>query len=539
MPREIIKFDLADAKIPDFHPQYQQQKQQPQQKPKPSRRSRQKRPKPTEPAASVPIEQDKPEARDKLDTYVAASRIVQISHPPPSAYESTAHRQRVVKELPFGVQKAINHALKQDFNIPYLDTIKYYFKDPVVRTSSPPSKLAATPNALKTSFSENRLKQWWQPSSSIKSSSPPSSIPTSYSYSTTPKTTSSAEVPSTDYSAYPLLRAYPVQYAMNVASDLVDGIGFLYGDRIYTKVPYSYGKTADSSNALLTEVSVKPLETPTAVFNENLGDEYITVTPHSSSSTSPVQFPPVPKSTKPKPSLVKYYAAVSADEGGIPLSSDKNTLNLINKAVNAIKKHNPHLDVVPKKVENDELIVHVTPKPEYFTASDATKTLTSSKNLAYVTQKIVENDKLVGEPVLNKQKITKVVNHHYLKQIQAVANNNNDDLVRWHRNKQLIYCNQHTHTHIHTDLHEQPYKSIKCVIHKHFLLSIFQFESGYAFGYRVRDHTTGNDFGHHQKRMVDGTTHGEYKILMPDGRTQNVKYKADDHGYHADVSYEE
>lgn len=70
-------------------------------------------------------------------------------------------------------------------------------------------------------------------------------------------------------------------------------------------------------------------------------------------------------------------------------------------------------------------------------------------------------------------------------------------------------------------------------------LSIFQFESGYAFGYRVRDHTTGNDFGHHQKRMVDGTTHGQYKILMPDGRTQNVKYKADDHGYHADVSYEE
>lgn len=65
-----------------------------------------------------------------------------------------------------------------------------------------------------------------------------------------------------------------------------------------------------------------------------------------------------------------------------------------------------------------------------------------------------------------------------------------------------------------------------------------QAESGYAFGYRVRDYHTGNDFGHTQKRMTDGTTMGEYKILMPDGRTQNVKYKADDNGYQADVSYD-
>lgn len=454
MPREIIKFELADAKIPDFQPQYQQSKQQSQQRPKPSRRIRQKRPKPTEAAATPRVDEDKPEARDLSDTDEAASRIMQISHPPPSTYESTPSRQRAVKELPFSVQKAINHALKQDFDIPYLDTIKYYFKDPAVRTSSSPAKLTSTPNALKTSFSENRLKQWWQLPSSIKSSPSPTSIPTSYAYSTTPKSVASAEVPNADYAAYPLLRAYPVQYSMNVASDLVGGVGFLYGDRIYTKVPYSYGKAVDSSNALPTDVNVKPLETPT--LTDNLGDEYITVTPSSLSSTSPVQFPPIPKTPKPKPTkssqtFVKYYAAVPADEGAVPLSTDRNTLNLINKAVNAIKKHNPHLDVVPKRVENDDLIVHVTPKPEYFTASDAKKTFTSSKNLAYLTQKYVENDKLVGEPVLNKQKITKVVNHHYLKQLQAVAsaandNNNHGDLVRWQRiciNMQLIYCNQH------------------------------------------------------------------------------------------------
>lgn len=66
-----------------------------------------------------------------------------------------------------------------------------------------------------------------------------------------------------------------------------------------------------------------------------------------------------------------------------------------------------------------------------------------------------------------------------------------------------------------------------------------QYEPGYAFGYRVRDQSTGNDFGHTQKRMVDGTTHGEYKILMPDGRVQSVRYKADEQGYRADVTYEE
>lgn len=366
------------------------------------------------------VDHDKPEARDLPDTAGAASRIMQISHPPPSVYDSTVPRQRGVKELPFNVQKAINHALKQDFNIPYLDTIKYYIKDPAQ-------------SAVKTSFTENRLKNWWQLPSSLKASPSPSPapVPTSYSYSTTQKTISSAEQQVTDYAAsYPLLRAYPVQYSTNVGSDLVGGVSFLYGDRIYTKVPYAYGKAVDTSNAVLTELNVKSAETPT------LADEYITVTPNSLSSTSPVQFPPSPKTVRPrptKPSIVKYYAAVPADEGGAPLSTDKNTLNLISKAVNAIKKHNPHLDVVPKRVENDELIVHVTPKPDYFKASDATKTLTSTKNLAYLTQKFVENEKLLSQPVLNKQKITKVVNHHYLKQLQAAANGDNGDLVRWHR----------------------------------------------------------------------------------------------------------
>lgn len=66
----------------------------------------------------------------------------------------------------------------------------------------------------------------------------------------------------------------------------------------------------------------------------------------------------------------------------------------------------------------------------------------------------------------------------------------------------------------------------------------FQYASGYAFGYRVRDSHTGNDYGHTQNRDTDGITRGEYHIRLPDGRIQNVKYTADEKGFHADVSYQ-
>lgn len=65
-----------------------------------------------------------------------------------------------------------------------------------------------------------------------------------------------------------------------------------------------------------------------------------------------------------------------------------------------------------------------------------------------------------------------------------------------------------------------------------------QYASKYAFGYRVRDFHTGNDFGHKQNLDKDGVTRGQYHILLPDGRVQNVKYHADETGFHADVSFE-
>lgn len=54
----------------------------------------------------------------------------------------------------------------------------------------------------------------------------------------------------------------------------------------------------------------------------------------------------------------------------------------------------------------------------------------------------------------------------------------------------------------------------------------------------MRDFNTGNDFGHTQNKQTNGITEGEYHILLPDGRVQNVRYRADDDGFHADVSYD-
>ncbi|KFB45924.1 hypothetical protein ZHAS_00013888 [Anopheles sinensis] len=83
------------------------------------------------------------------------------------------------------------------------------------------------------------------------------------------------------------------------------------------------------------------------------------------------------------------------------------------------------------------------------------------------------------------------------------------------------YQEQHHHHHHHHDAGDEHYDD----------------SEGYAFGYRVRDFHTGNDFGHVQNHD-NGVTRGEYHILLPDGRVQNVRYTADEKGFHADVTYE-
>ncbi|XP_066154026.1 uncharacterized protein [Euwallacea fornicatus] len=63
-------------------------------------------------------------------------------------------------------------------------------------------------------------------------------------------------------------------------------------------------------------------------------------------------------------------------------------------------------------------------------------------------------------------------------------------------------------------------------------------KNNYAFAYKVLDKATGDDFSHQQVRSSKATN-GEYRVKLPDGRVQIVSYKADKHGYKADVKYEE
>lgn len=385
VPRDIIKFELADAKVPDFQTQqrYQPNKSNPSARPR-QRKNRRKDTAVTSTEAVETSSNDK--QKSSSDQSSSDSRVLSIAHPVPV---STLDRSRSLKQLPFNVQKAITHAMKQDHNIPFLDTIKYYFKDPTPKTT----KLAGVdrlPAGAKL-FSDSRIKQWWQLPPSLKAAS----------QSKISATTLSPNFVN-DYVAYPLLRTYPVQYSMNVASDLVNGMGFLYGDRIYSK-PYTYQKNINQVNSVTADI--KPVvETRPFQDDEIINGVYRT-TQNSIPSTSPFQFATSTETPKTQ-TFVKYYSAElpvpTNPDTGVPLSNDKRTINLINKAVSDLKKHNPHLDVVPKRLEKDELVVHVTPKPDYFhkpttiypsSTVHAFKDKDTDKNLVYLN-KIVDSHKV-------------------------------------------------------------------------------------------------------------------------------------------------
>lgn len=299
--------------------------------------------------------------------------------------------------MPIGIQKVIGQAIKSDYNLPYVEAVKYYAV-PRAKLSSVPS----LPVGAKL-FSDSRIKQWWQLPPQYKASASTYGLGTKIS----PTTIKPPGSPyGNDFVAYPLLRGYPVQYSMNVASDLVNGVSYLYGDRIYAK-PYS---TTSYQNKYRTQVNsvtadIKPVvETnPSGEINDDNGIfRSTTATPTSFFSTSPIVFPSSTEQPKKQQTFFKYYAAEEAiptnPDTGVPLSNDKTTLQLINKAVHELRKHNPHLNVVPKRIENDELVVHVTPKPDFFSTkypttakpvvsvSEAFKDLVTDKNLVYLNK---------------------------------------------------------------------------------------------------------------------------------------------------------
>ncbi|CAG9790015.1 unnamed protein product [Diatraea saccharalis] len=69
------------------------------------------------------------------------------------------------------------------------------------------------------------------------------------------------------------------------------------------------------------------------------------------------------------------------------------------------------------------------------------------------------------------------------------------------------------------------------------LKSLLHYAANYEFGYRVRDHESGNDFGHHEAKSGE-KTNGHYHVRLPDGRMQKVRYSAGPEGFHADISYD-
>lgn len=415
VPRDIIKFELADAKVPDFAARYTQPSQQT------NKRSRQRKARRQEISTST-AETVEVNSNDKQNTSgdqsSSDSRVLTIAHPAPtSTFDS--QRTRTVKQLPFSVQKAINHALKQDYNIPFLDTIKYYFKDPIPKTKQF-AGVDRLPAGAKL-VSDSRIKQWWQLPPNLKATQTGS----------LPKVSVTTVKPSfvNDYVAYPLLRTYPVHYSMNVASDLVNGVGFLYGDRIYSK-PYTYQKNINQVTA-----DVKPVIEPKPFGEDDIVTGVYRTTQNSIQSTAPVVFPTSTERPKTQ-TFIKYYAAELPEriptnpDTGVPLSTDKNTINLINRAVSELKKHNPHLDVVPKRLEKDELVVHVTPKPDYF--SKATTTMPSSTTASsllehsdkdFVTDKnLVYLNKVIGTHKVNKPRIA---GHTFITHVEPSY----DDLV--------------------------------------------------------------------------------------------------------------
>lgn len=436
---------MADAKVPDFDPQFHQRYQT--QKSEQNSRPRQRKVRKSKNAAapkndeSVAQTSESDKATSSTDQSGSDSRVLTIAHPHPA---TGAFDSRGVKHhLPLSVQKAINQALKQDFQIPFLDSVKFYFKGPPPKTT----KLSSVhiPAGAKL-FSDSRIKQWWTPYKSGPTSNVGKiSI-------TTSKPATSPSFSNNDYVAYPLLRSYPVQYSMNVASDLYNGFGYLYGDRLYQKnpmaKPYTYQKNVNQVNTVTAEV--KPLSETVKPVHEDDDDTitgiYRTSSPPSIvSSTAPIVFPSstVEPAVKKPQSFIKYYSAElpssTTEKSAIPISqiTDKETLNLINKAINSLKKHNPHLHVVPKRLEKDELIVHVTPKPEYFVkstttapaVSEAFKDIITEKNLVYLN-KIVGSKPLVSTAIpvaVNKHTHKEVINHAYLTPIEAPANS--DDLV--------------------------------------------------------------------------------------------------------------
>lgn len=438
-PQEPTQSQESSQAPEEKQKQPQTRRRKPQQRRLPAQNQKQQQPQKQLPQKQQPQKQKEKSTEEQdtsastVDMTASGSRVLKITHPP-SQHDN---RQRSIKELPFGVQKAINHALHQDFNIPYLDTIKYYIKDPVGKSSQ--YTYTVNTNGKNPTLS-NSNKEWWQlaplvrttpqtlygvPSKSTLKVSP--TLSTTIKSQSTP--TSSSLLQMGDYLAYPAFNSYPVQYSLNVASNVPNRLPSYYTNRLYPKVPYLYDKNINF--AVSDELQSTPL--PPSQDQDILND--IVRQQNGVSSTSPVLFPVTQPPNIPNP-IVKFYAAIPKElkelkDLNVDVN-DKETLALVRTAVESLKKHNPHLDVVPKKVENNELIVHVTPKPGYSQPADPTVQSVTDKNLLYLNKFVTENDvdviKVTARPTI-KQLNEIEHSHAFVKQLHDPIENNEVKLI--------------------------------------------------------------------------------------------------------------
>uniref|UniRef100_A0A182NP58 Uncharacterized protein n=1 Tax=Anopheles dirus TaxID=7168 RepID=A0A182NP58_9DIPT len=218
-------------------------------------------------------------------------------------------------------------------------------------------------------------------------------------------------------------------------------------------------------------------------------------------STAPVTFPetstPTPKPSRPG------YRSVQIDHGQKVVYDDSryHTVHMNPPLqVPLVKEYTPIKEEVSDVADSDLV------GPTIATPSHATYVVGSHKP---VSTSIAEHHEFNEEEAGHETNAYRHINIH------STPATPHGESISHH------YQEQHHHHHHHHEPNADHYAD----------------SEGYAFGYRVRDFHTGNDFGHVQNHD-NGVTRGEYHILLPDGRVQNVRYTADEKGFHADVTYE-
>ncbi|XP_058461528.1 uncharacterized protein LOC131436684 isoform X2 [Malaya genurostris] len=241
-------------------------------------------------------------------------------------------------------------------------------------------------------------------------------------------------------------------------------------------------------------------------------------------STAPVMFPGEPTTPNPLPKKTPGYRSVKIENGPKILYEDPNPNTLYHTV-----QMNPQLQV-PMTKDYTPIKEVVSDISDTDLVGPTVATPTHATYIIGSTSATPQAEASSYEVHANSQESSPYQEYH---EIHATP----EPVSVQYQTRQLDH-RYHEQIQHHHPLNQEEYNPHSEPDHYHHESSEDLDDSeGYAFGYRVRDFHTGNDFGHVQNRD-NGVTRGEYHILLPDGRVQNVRYTADEKGFHAEVSYE-